>query len=99
MIVVGLEGGGTTEVVAPPTAGAVVVRVALGVSQSQALGAVWGEESSQGRERRGVTTPKWLKRDSGARTMMVSLIKPPIVDELHFIHRKGILYSWRELSI
>ena len=77
-MVVGLEDEGTIEVIAPPTAGAAVARVAQVVTQNRALGAVWGEESSLGRERNGVITPERLRRDSGVRTMMVSLIWPPI---------------------
>ena len=73
-MVVDLERGDTIEVVAPPTAGAAVVIVARGVSQSPALGAVWAEESTVGRGEGGLTVQKRLRRDSDAKTMMVSVL-------------------------
>lgn len=77
-MVVGLEDGGTIEVIAQPIAGAAVARVAQVVTQSRALGAVWEEESYLERERNGVITLDRLRRDSGVRTMMVSLMCPPM---------------------
>ena len=61
-------------VIAPPTAGlAAVVIMTQGVTPTQAQGAALAEESSPEREE-DMSPPKKQRRDSDARTMMVSWI-------------------------